>query len=402
MNEGQRRNPVDRLPVFLAAVLLSGLGALMYEISSQFSYMLGTTYGFGEGSQGDFLASFFAGYSLIAITMVFWVRQVDWRVIAAAFSLAGGGGFAAMLIMKQYLLLVAAMFIAGCGLGACYALSLTIFGDSANPARAFGIKFFFDVLPASAFNLVMPWIFDRYGFSGIASTIIAFCVLVALAAGLLPGQGSKLPSDMKGGISLKGDGLALVACFSAFILVLGIMALWAFLGQIGTTKGFSMRSLGSLLAVGSGANAVGALFAAWLGNRFGRIAPVAVTISINIVMLVLIGASHGFIPFAIGVFVFCLTNNYTTAYTIALIADIDVRGRLIPFASACFSAGAIFGPLLSGHLLESYGLGTMLVLPAVAWVAAWSSFSWCYHAAQKRHAIIDPPAEPIAGKLTHP
>ena len=130
MNEGQRRNPVDRLPVFIAAVLLSGLGALMYEISSQFSYMLGTTYGFGEGSQGDFLASFFAGYSLIAITMVFWVRQVDWRVIAAAFSLAGGGGFAAMLIMKQYLLLVAAMFIAGCGLGACYALSLTIFGDT--------------------------------------------------------------------------------------------------------------------------------------------------------------------------------------------------------------------------------------------------------------------------------
>jgi hypothetical protein len=97
--EGQRRNPVDRLPVFIAAVLLSGLGALIYEISSQFSYMLGTTYGFGEGSQGDFLASFFTGYSLIAITMVFWVRQVDWRVIGASLSLAGAGGFAAMLVI---------------------------------------------------------------------------------------------------------------------------------------------------------------------------------------------------------------------------------------------------------------------------------------------------------------
>jgi MFS family permease len=93
--------------------------------------------------------------------------------------------------------------------------------------------------------------------------------------------------------------------------------------------------------------------------------------------------------YATGALTFCLTNNYTTAYTIALIADIDRRGRLIPFASACFSAGAIFGPLLSGHLLETYGLWTMLILPAVAWIAAWTSFGWCHHMAVKRRAFID-------------
>jgi MFS family permease len=397
-----RSNPVERVPVFIGAVLLSGLGALMYEISSQYSYMLGTTYGFGEGSQGDFVASFFTGYSLIAVTMVFWIRLVDWRLIAASSALAGGVGFAAMLVAQQYLLILAAMFVAGSGLGACYALSLTIFGDSDNPARAFGIKFFFDVLPGVIFNLMMPALFERYGFKGIAWANIAFCALVMATSRMLPRQGSKHPSEMKGGISLKDDGLALVACFSAFVLVLGIMALWAFLGQIGTMKGFSMQMLGRMLAVGSGLNALGALVAAWLGNRFGRIAPVAVTISINILMLVLIGATQGVTPFVIGSLVFCLTNNYTTAYTIALIADIDLRGRLIPFASACFSAGAIFGPLLSGHLLESYGLGAMLALPAITWVAAWSSFSWCYKMARKRHAIIDHPGQLVAGKLTHP
>jgi MFS family permease len=384
-----KKNPVDRLPVFIGAVLLSGLGNLMYEISSQYSYMLGNAYGFNEGNQGDFVAAFFTGYSLIAVTMVFWVRRIDWRVISAASALIGAIGFGCTTLFHTYALIISSMFIAGTGLGACYALSLTIFGDSENPARAFGIKFFFDVLPGVTFNLIMPPIFESFGFRGIAGAIIFFCLIVVATAILLPPRGSKTPSQALGGISIKEDGLTLIACFSSFVLLLGVMALWAFLGQIGSTKGFSMKQLGPMLAVGSAINACGALVAAWLGNRFGRIAPVAVTISINIAMLAVIGMSDSFVGFAAGALVFCLTNNYTTAYTMALIADIDRRGRLIPFASACFSAGAIFGPILSGHLLESYGLGAMLTLPAVAWIAAWSSFGWCHRLAVRRHAFVE-------------
>jgi hypothetical protein len=383
------RNPIDRLPVFVATVLLSGLGALMYEISSEYSYMLGSTYGFGEGKQGDFVAAFFTGYSLIAVTMVFWVRRVDWRVISALSALTALAGFGAMLFFRQYTLILASMFVAGTGMGAGYALSLTIFGDSNDPARAFGLKFFFDVLPGVTFNLVMPSIFQTYGFAGIVRAIVTFCVIVAVVSPLLPARGSKQIAQTTGCISIKQDGLALIACLSSFVLLLGVMALWGFLGQIGAMKGISMKLLGPMLAAGSAVNDVGALLAAWLGNRFGRLAPVAVTISINVLMLVVIGASQGFVAFAIGALVFCFTNNYTTAYTMALIADIDLRGRLIPFASACFSAGAIFGPLISGHLLETYGLTAMLTLPAVAWIAAWMTFGWCHRVARLRHAFVE-------------
>jgi MFS family permease len=382
----KRRNPVDHLPVLVSAVLLSGLGNLMYEISSQFSYMLGKSYGFGEGSQGDFVATFFVGYSLIAVTMVFWVRRVDWRLIAFFSSVATALGFAAHLLVHSYAAILASMFTGGVGMGACYALSLTIFGDSDNPTRAYGVKFFFDVLPGMLFNLFLPSLFAAYGFRGVACSIIGFAGIVAAASVLLPRHGSKDGTKISGGISLRDDGLALLACFSCFVLVLGVMALWAFLGQIGTHKGFPMSSLGAMLALGSALNAGGALVAVAIGNRFGRLAPVAVTIAINIVMLGLIGGTTGFVPFAIGALVFCLTNNYTLAYTMAMVASLDRRGHLIPFASACFSAGAIFGPLLAGHLLESWGLLAMLALPSIAWIAAWVSFAYCYKIDRKAGA----------------
>jgi predicted MFS family arabinose efflux permease len=395
-------NPIDRLPVFVATALLSGLGALMYEISSEYSYMVGKTYSFGEGRQGDMMAAFFTGYSLIAVSMVFWVRKVDWRLISALSTLAGLLGFALTAVSGDYYLIMACMFIAGTGLGAGYALSLTIFGDSSNPARAFGIKFFFDVMPGFLFNLLLPPLFDKHGLPGVAGSIVLYCVVVLIASALLPQRGSKHPSALAGRVSLKEDGLTLVACFSAFILVLGLMALWNFLAQIGTMKGFSMTALGPMLAIGSGLNAVGALFAVWLGNRFGRVAPVAVTIAINIVMLLVIDASKGFVGFAIGSLVFCFTNNYTTAYTIALISDIDVHGRLMPFVTACFAAGAIFGPMFAGHLLESQGLSVMLILPALCWVAAWSSFGWCHHTALKRKVFAHDAHAPVVGQDTHP
>jgi predicted MFS family arabinose efflux permease len=373
-----QRNPIDRLSVFIGVVLLSGFGDLMYEISSQFSYMLGRSYHYGEGAQGDFIAAFFTGYSLIAVSMVFWVRRVDWRLIAFGSAVAAAVGFSILLTVPAYLPVMACMFVAGVGMGSCYALSLTIFGDSSNPTRAYGVKFFFDVVPGALFNLVFPSLFATYAFHGVIAVIVGFAVLIMATSVLLPRQGTKTGSEVAGGISIKDDGLALVACFSCFVLILGVMALWAFLGQIGVHKGFAMSSLGTMLAVGSALNACGALVAAVVGNRFGQLAPVAVTITLNIGMLVLIGATGGFVPFAIGALVFCLTNNYTLAYTMAMVANIDRRGRLIPFASACFSAGAIFGPALAGHLLESGGVGPMLVLPAVAWLIAWLTFARVY------------------------
>src|SRR5258708_23557898 len=145
--KSKRSSPVDTLPVFVGAVVLSGLGALMYEIASQYSYMFGASYGFNEGTQGDFVAAFFTGFSLIAVTMVFWVRRVDWRLISAFSAAAGALGFASMLVLHHYWFAILGMVIAGAGLGSCDAFSLTLFGDSDNPARAFGIKFFFDVVP---------------------------------------------------------------------------------------------------------------------------------------------------------------------------------------------------------------------------------------------------------------
>lgn len=381
-------NSVDRLPGFIGGILLSGFGNLLYEVSSQFSYMLGKTYGFAEGGQGDFVASFFAGYTIVAITMVFWIRRVDWRLIAFGSALAAGIGFASLLEYHTYISIMVAMFIAGIGMGACYALSLTVFAESTHPTRAFGLKFFFDVVPGAGFNLFMPSLFAKHGFAGVSVSILCFAALIMATSVLLPSQGKKADVHVASGISIKEDGPALWGCFSSFALVLGVMSLLSFLGQVGVHKGFGMSPIGSLLAVGDGLNASGALIAVAVGTRFGSYAPVWSTLLTNIAMLFVIGGTAGFVPFAIGALVFCLTNNFTLTYTMAMIGNLDRRGHLAPFASACFSAGAIFGPLLAGHLLEIGGIGLMLTLPATAWIAAWLSYAHCYRLDRRTQAAM--------------
>jgi hypothetical protein len=378
MTSSHSTNPIDHLPVFIGAVLLSGVGNLMYEIASQFSYMMGTAYGYSEGGQGDFTACFFVGYTLIPITMIFWIRRVNWRLIGTTASLVAGAGFLALNFVHGYLSILAAMFTAGIGLGASYALTLTVFGDSDNPDRGYGIKFFFDVLPGASMNFLIPIIYASFGFHGVSTTMIGWCLLGAGSSLLLPAGGSKSQASINAPFRWREERLALFACFSCFVLLLGVMALWAFLGQIGTYKGFSITTLGPMLALGSVLNASGALIAAGLGQRFGRLAPVVVTIAINIAMLFVLGATTSFAAYATGSLVFCLTNNYTLAYAMGMVASLDKHGRFIPFTSACFSAGAIFGPLIAGHLLERFGLAQMLALPALAWLVSIAVFTYCY------------------------
>jgi predicted MFS family arabinose efflux permease len=378
MNERRSTNPVDHLRVFIGAVLLSGVGNLMYEIASQFSFMMGTAYGYSEGSQGDFTACFFVGYTLIPITMIFWIRRVNWRSIGTTASLFAGVGFLTLNFVHSYAGILVAMFTAGIGLGASYALTLTVFGDSDDPDRGYGIKFFFDVLPGAAMNLLVPIIYKSFGFHGVSTAMVGWCLLGAGSSLLLPARGAKSQTSINAPFHWGEERLAILACFGCFVLLLGVMALWAFLGQIGTYKGFSITTLGPMLAVGSVLNASGALIAAGLGQRFGRLAPVVVTIAINIVMLWLLGSTTSFAAYATGSLIFCLTNNYTLAYAMGIVASLDRHGRFIPFTSACFSTGAIFGPLFAGHLLERFGLAQMLLLPALAWLCALAVFTYCY------------------------
>jgi MFS transporter, DHA1 family, inner membrane transport protein len=390
-NSHRDRNTIDRIHVFLAGGILSGFAAVMWEISSQFSYMLGLTQGFGESAQGDFLAAFFTGFTLISVSMVFWIRRFNWRVVGLVGCSVALTSFLALQFVHSYWGIVATLLVAGLGMGSNYTLSLTLFSDSSQVDRAFGFKFFCDVVPGIVMNFFLPAMF---AFGGIAAVLwaLAGCNGISgIASAFLPQHGARATSAVVNPLKKPGVTLPILACLACFIQIVGVMALWSFLGQIGASKGFPISTLGKMFSTGSALGGVGALVATWIGNRLGRITPVVTTIAANLVVLFVLGSTSHFAPFLVGCLVFFVTNNFTSVYVLSSVTAVDKGGAFVPFAAACFCAGSIVGPFLAGRLLERQGLSAMLMLPAVMWGATVALLLYVRAAAwrrDKRHADL--------------
>lgn len=109
-----------------------------------------------------------------------------------------------------------------------------------------------------------------------------------------------------------------------------------------------------------------------MGDRFGRLRPVVVTLSISLASLALIGLGHGPTAFIVATLMFSSVNNLTSLYYLSSAASVDETGQFMAVASAAFSGGAIIGPPIGGRLIEHHGLQAMVIMPAVIWI-----FSFC-------------------------
>ena len=371
------RHPIDRKSVYIAAGLLSGIGAM---ISSTMPMVIGTmaeTFKFSESQLGDIIAVFNLTFTLIAIASLFFVRRINWKFAAFLGSGISIASLLAVTLTGNYQSIMMLFGVMGIGLGGLYALGMAVMGDSENPNRAFGVKLGLEAFPATILLFALPvLVIPLYGFTGMAYAMAATCLIIGLLSAILPSRGVKnttlspslAAADKKGSGGLTSYSAPLTLSFftltASIIFFSGIAATWAFLEIMGTDKGLPADKVGVTLGLGMISSAVGAFVAAWLGNKAGRNLPLIAIMIVNIVSLIIIWQSTSLMLFAVGAILFTFCVNYGLAYFFGLSAEIDFSGRFVVLSATTLSLGGVIGPALAGRMMEGQGLESVLAFSA--------------------------------------
>ncbi len=315
------------------------------------------------------------GMFIAAIVATGWIRNYNWRVIAAlacsvlivCHILSGFvQSFAALSLIR---------IIAGFAGGSLMSIALTSLGDTRQPDRFFAL-FIAGQLTLGGLGLwLFPGLLAQFGLGGVFGALTVVVLGTTLFIPFIPQQGRKIEpavtSPRKGRAVNQTMMPGLMALLACIIFNLGVMAVWAYLERMGNAAGLEASFIGSALAVSLAGALVGALLAAVIANRFGRVIPLIITLVVQLIALLLLGGELSRNAFLVGVMLFAFAWNFPVPYQLAITVSMDVSGRLVVLFLSAVKLGYAAAPVIAAQLIMmGRGFTPVVVLAGAGFVTS--------------------------------
>lgn len=360
---------VDRPAAILAVIVLGVVGSIVFLLLPLLVGAFTEDLALGTREIGYLGSADMVGMFLAAVVAVFWVRRVDWRLVAV---LASGLLIACHLFsaftrdLGPLLVLRTGAGFAG---GSLMSIALTSLGDTRNPDRHFAL-FISGQLGLGALALWrLPDLLTAFGLRGAFLTLAALAFVATLAILWIPRGGQLQPAAASGPTPTRSilPGVAALAGCLAFNV--GIMAVWAYMERIGDAAGLEASVIGSALGLSLLVGLFGALAAAALVDRFGRALPIGVCLALQLVALLLLSGEPSGPSFTAAVVLFSFCWNFPVAYQLSITVSVDTSSRLVVLFLSAVKLGYAIGPLLAASLLAvGGGFTEVLVAGAIGFV----------------------------------
>lgn len=357
-------------PTTLVAGLiwLSLVAALIGNIQPIFLGVLAETFSL-DGRQLGFIGGAELGGSCLAsLSAPYWFPRLRLRRVAFVALIVGLAGNLITSWVTDYSKLLLVRFTIGfLGSGVLYAMTLGLIGQLANPDRVIAIAIIFQVISLAVGMATVPILMDRWQLPGVTSALALLFFTGFFLLHLLPERleirnvPEAAPGDLK---FLPGALLASLIVFS-----IGLGAVWAFMERIGNSAGFSMVDIGNALAVSGLVGGLGALVAAVLGTRLGRLLPIAFALTLQLVTCFILATRSDWYSYLLAIALFNFCWNLTLPYMMGAIAAADVSGRFMVLIPAAQTGGYALGPTLVGLIMVGEGYQT------AAWISMGAFFA---------------------------
>jgi len=354
----------------VAACLMSTAGAIVYLISPVLVGSAMDSMGLNSDQAGLLIASYFAGYTLITTSAVVWLSRVNMRTTAWVSSLVFITGLLSAANQTSFTGSIITMFIAGTGAGMLYGISITIVGQSDDPDRYFGFALASQLLFGSVLLFAGPaWIGPNWGYTGILTATAAFAALMSVAISWTPIAIAEGPVSPSGEPLKVPTSLVLASIVAVLIWFMGYSGIYAFVERIGVVSGLNGQQIGLVLSLTIITGLTGALGAASLGDRYGKVKPhIAGAVGALITILLLNGQTN-LLSYALAIIFLTLSLNFWLAYMLGAVAAIDTSGRFAVLTTAALGVGATIGPAIAGGLISGSTFLPMFIFAAIAIVA---------------------------------
>ena len=345
---------VNRPAAIAAGISVYISGAFVYNILPAMVGAAADTLGL-TAQQVGFLASAPVGGAVATrIASLFWIRKVNWRVAAfvGLVSLALGNLVAGQ--MQTYESLVVARCFCGVGMGIAVSVGLAALSDVQNQERIFGILIVVQVTLAATALVIFPHLSKIWGMAGIFYFLAAVSAVTIVALRFLVPRGVSKPALQ----SLKTGALFWPVMASAGLLMFSVAqgGVWAYADRIGNAIGITPDHMGTMLAGGITVGILGAVAAAWLGNRISYLAVFGTVTVCEVASFLMMSQGGGSMLFVIGVCLFNVMWNFGAPYAITAIVKSDHSGRFVVLVPVMQGLGVGLGPAIIAMLLSGENL----------------------------------------------
>jgi predicted MFS family arabinose efflux permease len=361
-----------------AAIVLSVIGAAGFLIMPVVLAVTVARFQLNENEVGFMASLLMTGGVLSAVSALFWVRLLDWRLAARIGLGLQGLGLAAVMFADGFTGAGVAYLCASFGGGVVYSLALTVLSDHHSPDRMFGYSVSAQVAFQVAGMLTLSWFAGPNGLDLLIGCLLSLVLLGLVLTPLLPPQGNPVAAFSLSAVLQQGRAVsALLGCLLFFF---NVGCVWAYIETIGSAAGFAPAVLGRSLALGVSAGMAGALAAAWQGERFGHVQPLLVGAVGTVLAVAFLTPAASLVTFIVALALYNFVWNYSLTYQYAVVAAADESGRCVAIAPAFHAAGGALGPAVAGMLVApgsfvavnllaagSVVVSLLLFLPAAGW-----------------------------------
>ncbi|WP_339670608.1 MFS transporter [Dasania marina] len=344
---------VFRPRAIAAALWLNLIGSLMVLIKPVIIGATANQFSLNNQQLGYFSAALLLLYSLSSTSALFWVRRYNWQYSAAISLALFISGFFIALSSEQYLIKFIAFGFISLGSGALYSLSLIILSDTPNPDRTFAYAISMQVVGSSLFIFLTPQAVKLWGFDSIYSLMAGMALSGLAVIYWLPCAGRNVANLSPNALSVLTNPKALLSVAGCFLFFFNIGCVWTYIERMGVASNLTTESASTLLAIAAMIAIIGSLAASFLGDRYGRLKPLALATA-GIVLAVYglsftISAEFYFIT----ALLYAAMWNFSMPYQYAAVNQSDPSGKAVALTPAFQTLGGALGPAAAGLLISN-------------------------------------------------
>jgi predicted MFS family arabinose efflux permease len=353
----RKRDRIFLLPV-IGAQLIIGTSLFLLPVLID---VLKNHAGLSERSAGLLLSLELGTAALTTICLSLWSPGHSarrWALNGAYLAIAST---ALTLVSQSIPILVSSRFLAGIGAGIIGAEAMSVLSRVFNRERMIAIVTIISILDAAIWLAVLPYMIDSLGYRAPYICLLLVNTVGTLLLVRLPNTRQAFRSFCTPP-ALPNALPSMLVVAAVFLTQLGQGAFWCMEEKYGSHAGFSGHAIGVILSISTLLLLLGAVGAAWAGDRYGRFSMLFALLTVNALAILVVGTVAVRSVYIAANIVQSITNLSSVIYQLGLSASLDRFGRTVAISTALVAFGNGIGPGLSASLSGLFGAPSVAVL----------------------------------------
>jgi predicted MFS family arabinose efflux permease len=359
--------PPDGLGAAVLLAFLATAGLFYVNIMAAIVDGLVSGIGLSEGQAGQVGSVNIYGAALGALTAVFLIRAVPWKMLAVVCLVLLIGIDLASISLHTFEALLPVRAAHGFAGGILTGTAFAVIARTANPDRTFGMLLFVQFGLGGLGGMVLPPLAPIYGTQALFLALALFSLVTLAMLPFLSAYPPRAKTNVSEGAIRWGPlGMTLVAIF---IFQAANMGLLAYIIRLGLDYGLDRSYVSTALGLATWVALIGPLMVMICGLKFGRFKLLLASMALTLIGTAVFHYSANPAAYMIANCGTGITWGFVIAYLLGMTAEFDKAGRASAFGGFISKLGLASGPMVAGWVLAGGGGYPALVNLAVAGLA---------------------------------